>query len=135
MSEGGTQSTLEEATRCPKCQQPGEVVSTKEAPRDHGLPAGTKYLTVYCRNTDTPTFSSSFSPLSPGARCKWADTCWIVQVNPDGSVPPPQDHSKTPKNYVGFEGHDEEAQRVLNALTWEEQAQRKPGHEMRNPYA
>lgn len=60
-------STFEEARRCPKCEQPGAVVAEKVGPH------GSKIHTIMCMNS----------------RCTWNNTTYIVQVNPDGTVPPP----------------------------------------------
>lgn len=72
MSDDKTvQTTYEEATRCPKCKQPGQVV--QKIPRSDVGPGVTQHVTV-CR-TET---------------CSWFETPWFVQVNADGSVPPDQ---------------------------------------------
>jgi hypothetical protein len=62
---------------------------------------------------------------------------WLVQVDPDGSVPPPQDHSKKPKLYLGFEGHDQRAMEIANQLRAGIERERLAseqagGHEVRN---
>jgi hypothetical protein len=62
-------TTFEEASRCPKCNQPGQVSAQGKVLR-HG--AG-ELKTVYCRNS----------------RCEWLDTSWIVQINADGTIPEP----------------------------------------------
>jgi len=68
-----TETTLEEASRCPKCKQPGELTDTRAVPRGRGITPGSKLLTYTCR--------SIF--------CKWLDTvCRIIQVMPDGSIAP-----------------------------------------------
>lgn len=91
-------TTYEEATQCPKCGLPGNVRIKKPAGRN--LPPGTQLHTVYCENE----------------RCSWYNTCWFVQLNPDGSIPPPSDHRGEPKLYQGFEGHDMEANQIRAAL-------------------
>lgn len=65
-------TTYEEAKRCPKCEQPGE--KTKEEPARR-VP-GARLHTIYCRNP----------------KCKWYDTPYIIQVNADGTIPPPNAH-------------------------------------------
>lgn len=62
-------TTYEEAARCPRCEQPGQEV----AAGTHQMKGGSELRTIYCRNP----------------RCSWCDTPWVVQVNPDGTVPPP----------------------------------------------
>lgn len=71
--------TYEEAKRCPKCKEPGEVTASKPA----GLQGTLE--TVSCMNE----------------RCKWFETGWVIQVMPDGTIPvraqnqPKQFHSFT----------------------------------------
>jgi hypothetical protein len=57
-------TTFEQAKRCPKCDQPGD------ASVHRGLPGGGRVYTVMCRNE----------------KCRWFDTGWAVQINPDGEV-------------------------------------------------
>jgi hypothetical protein len=61
-----SRTTFEEAIRCPKCDQPNEVVSTAPAPQ--GVISVTE-----CKNE----------------RCKWfgPDNRRAIQVLPDGTVP------------------------------------------------
>jgi hypothetical protein len=76
-----TETTLEEARRCPKCQDPGRKAGESAAPlrnrdgtRKFGIEPGTMLYTYICENQ----------------RCKWYGTvCRIIQVNPDGSIPAP----------------------------------------------
>lgn len=65
MSES-TGTTLEEASRCPKCQEPGKHVATKPLTSSSG-----KLLMFLCENK----------------RCKWYSTEWPVQVNSNGTIP------------------------------------------------
>jgi hypothetical protein len=110
-------TTYEEARRCPKCGNPGEVDSIKDGPRN--LPRGTKIHTVYCRNQV----------------CPWLDTCWLVQVNSDGTVPPPSNHKGERKLYEHFEDHDQMARDIMSALQAQQDATTKPGAEVRNPFS
>lgn len=67
------QTTLEEASRCPRCQQPGKLSNTREAPKTQGVTRGAKLQTYVCENRP----------------CKWyGQVCRVVQVNPDGTIPP-----------------------------------------------
>jgi len=102
IAKDSTIPTFEEAKLCPKCGKPGEVRKVQSAPDS---PWGTKLHHVYCT-----------TPL-----CIWFNTCWMVQTNLDGSVPPARDHTFSPKKYVGFEGHDREAEALINELKTHEQ--------------
>lgn len=112
-------TTLEEAKRCPKCGNYGEDRIQRPVDRSTGLKAGTMVHIIYCVTEI----------------CPWFNTCWMVQVNKDGSIPPPQNHTGHPKVYQGFEGHDQQAKELIDFLKAEEKAQTQPGTEVRNPYA
>lgn len=61
-------TTIDEARRCPKCQEPGQETHVKRLPR------GTREITYHCRNE----------------RCKWNnEVCSVVTVRADGSIPEP----------------------------------------------
>jgi len=104
-------TTFEEAKLCPKCSLPGEDRAVKAGPH------GSKVHTIYCVTK----------------LCPWYDTPWMVQVNADGSIPPPQDHRGKPKVYEGFEGHDEMAKNIIDNLNAQYVAEQRPGYEVRNP--
>lgn len=85
-------ATWADATKCPKCGLTGEhmVRETKQARlrdddgnRIFGIAPGTKLHKIYCRNS----------------RCKWFDTNWTVQVNPDNTIPEPDTHRR-PRQYA-----------------------------------
>jgi C4-type Zn-finger protein len=109
------QTTFEEASRCPKCKQPGKDVKTIRLPANTDIPKGSTVHTIQCSNCDFGV--------------------WLVQVNADGSVPPPTDHTGHKKKYVGFEGHDQAARDLMRAvrnnLAREERASTLGGHEIR----
>jgi hypothetical protein len=112
------ESTYEEATRCPKCGNPGEV-TTKRPAQSRGLKRGTMVHTVYCRTQI----------------CPWYNTCWIVQVNPDGSVPPPTNHAGQPKVYQPSPGDDELIKQVEASLMAQREAEIDPERrEIKNPF-
>lgn len=70
-------TTYEEARRCPKCKEPGEEVADTPAPTGRGVTRGARLKHIQCRNT----------------RCKWYNGApYLVQTNPDGTVPPPNLH-------------------------------------------
>lgn len=70
-------TTYEEAKRCPKCKEPGLEVGDTAAPRGRGVTIGARLKHIQCRNQ----------------RCKWFDGApYLVQTNPDGTVPPPNMH-------------------------------------------
>lgn len=112
-----TETTYEAACRCPKCSQPGHVRVKAPAPKGAKLPRGTQIHHVYCENK----------------LCPWLDSCWMVQVNADGSVPPPRNHRGEPKLYAGFEKDAQMARDLLAALQMQADAQTKPGAEIRGP--
>lgn len=61
--------TFEEAKRCPKCDNPGELMSTRNVRDNEGRPA--KVHILRCQNN----------------RCRWFETDWVVQQLEDGTVP------------------------------------------------
>lgn len=71
-------TTLNEARRCPKCEEPGEETGKRPLERRQGVTRGAMLHEFKCRNK----------------RCKWFDTPFFVQINPDGTVPPPQVRQK-----------------------------------------
>lgn len=66
-------TTLEEARRCPKCSEPGADAGAIAAPSSPGVTRGAVLRKFTCMN----------------GRCKWFGEFWMVQVNPDGTIPPP----------------------------------------------
>jgi hypothetical protein len=60
---------FETAQRCPKCDQPGEIMSTTPARDNKGRPC--KIHRLRCQNN----------------RCRWFETDWVVQQLEDGTVP------------------------------------------------
>jgi hypothetical protein len=80
-----TDTTYEEAKRCPKCEEPGQEVSNKPGPR------GSRMHTFRC----------------PNQRCKWYSTDYIVQVNADGTIPDPDAHRI--KNFPALPTRSDEA--------------------------
>lgn len=76
-------ATFEEASRCPKCEQPGRPGS----PQPSAKP-GVRVVPVTCENE----------------RCRWYNTGWLVQLNPDGSVPDPSETPRGPKQFDRADG-------------------------------
>jgi hypothetical protein len=83
--------TWQEAIVCPKCGLTGELAANESKQvsirdgagnRIHGVTPGAKLHKIYCRNS----------------RCRWFNTNWTVQVNPDGSIPDPEER-RGPKKY------------------------------------
>lgn len=72
-----TDSIYEEAKRCPKCEQPGELVATNPHPNRRGA----KVETFECMNV----------------LCLRTSERWIVQINDDGTIPVRQ---KGPKDFA-----------------------------------
>lgn len=114
------ESRLEEATRCPKCGKPGEDRKTLNVGGKNGLPIGTKVHLIYCTTK----------------LCRWYNTCWQVQVRPDGTIPDPKNHTGSrDKIYAGFEGHDDQAKNLIENLKEMERAQQEGHAEIQNPFA
>ncbi|GAK61767.1 hypothetical protein U27_02596 [Candidatus Vecturithrix granuli] len=86
-------ATIDEASRCYMCKEPGDLRITRP------MPDKSKLLTYYCTNN----------------RCEWYDTPWNVSVRSDGTVPDPNLHP-TEKTYVGFDADDAEAKRLIKQL-------------------
>lgn len=111
-------TTLEEAKICPRCGQPGEDRMTLPAPAAANFKAGTTIHMIYCMVKV----------------CRWYETCWQVQVNPDGSIPAPRDHTGEPKIYANIEGHTDLANKIQEALMLQREMEIDPGRrEIRNP--
>lgn len=94
----------EEAKKCPKCGKPGEIRKSYPAPQSSGLKPGTEIRLCYC-TTEKPF------------ECPWYNTSWTIQVNPDGTVPPPRDHTFSPKEYVADPEADDIIRRIEESLT------------------
>jgi hypothetical protein len=59
-------TTLEEASKCPRCDNFGDV-----GPRRPTAKPGYDCIVITCKTE----------------LCPWYDTGWIVQINPDGTIP------------------------------------------------
>ena len=101
-------TTIDEASRCPRCKIPGEQVSDTPV-KGSTLAPGTRVLLLYCRND----------------ACRWYNTAWPVQVRPDGTVPIVE-HNKNDKTYPGMMS-DAESARIANAVSRQYQAETQPG--------
>lgn len=86
-----TDTTFEEAKRCPGCQEPGKEQGSR---RPQGTPRGTKVHVFVCENV----------------RCPREGETWLVQTNPDGSIPQPG--QRGPK---AFERPDESSTLMIAA--------------------
>jgi len=102
-------ASYEEATRCPKCGNTGELVSKHPAGTD--LPRGTMAHVLMCKTE----------------LCRWYNTTWLVQVNPDNTVPDAKTVGRQ-KQFV-----DAPIDTVALEQAWEKEleAQRKGGAETR----
>lgn len=103
------ESTFEEAARCPKCHNPGEDRKTVPAPPTASK--GAKLHYIYCVHE----------------LCPWYETMWVVQVNSDGSIPPPSSHIGEKKLYGGFSDHDKRAGELIETLKRNAEAEVRPG--------
>jgi hypothetical protein len=92
-------STYEKATRCPKCTLPGILTKT------HAGVGGAKVESWTCDNE----------------RCKWYTTGWIIQINPDGSIP---ERRPGPKQFEPLSpGMETAARDYLRSIEQEEEDQ------------
>jgi hypothetical protein len=107
----------EQAKLCPRCKLPGEVVNKMPAPNKR---PGTQVHVVTCRTSG----------------CRWENTDWIIQVNADGSVPPPQNHRPGTGVFSGLRPTSDEESRILSSLQKQVAQETKPGGgEVRNPHS
>ena len=83
--------SMEEAARCPRCDQPGMQNGSKPGPKR------SKVLTYICGNK----------------LCRWYNTGWVVQVGSDGSIP---DRRQGPKQFVVDPWADSIARRQLEEI-------------------
>jgi len=91
-------TTWEVANRCPECQSPGKESSYIQQP------AGIKILQLVCGNKQCTE------------RNFGVPVVWLVQVNPDGSIPDAQNHTNSPKEYsADFNAGYESAMRAAEA--------------------
>ena len=109
-----SETTFEEAKRCPKCQQPGDDVSSTEKYSPNKGEMVTVHV-IYCRNQI----------------CPWLNTAWVVQVNADGSIPAAYEQLGD-KQYPKLSPETET--RVRESLEAQLRAETEPGSEIRNPY-
>jgi hypothetical protein len=68
----------------------------------------------------------------PEHSCPWYNTSWSVQVNPDGSIPPPQNHRGQPKKY-GDLVTPEQTKRLVDNLQRQLDAEVEENSEIRRP--
>jgi hypothetical protein len=74
--------SFEEAKACPQCGLTGAESGSKNLEKGSGVTRGAKLILFMCMNS----------------RCRWFRTTWAVQVNPDGTVPDPDE--KRPKQFT-----------------------------------
>ncbi len=85
-------ATLEDATRCPKCQTTGREVKKSSGPKE------SKIYVFHC----------------PNDKCRWFNTGWTVQVNANGSIP---ERVKGEKEFPALSVYDEAAaKKILDEL-------------------
>jgi hypothetical protein len=74
-----TDTTLEEARRCPKCEQPGQEAGEQRV-TGRDVTRGAKLRSYLCMNQ----------------RCRWyGQVCRLIQINPDGTIPQPSKREKS----------------------------------------
>jgi len=114
LDEDPNRTRYEEAKLCPKCGKPGEVRGSHPAPPGRGIQRGTMLEMCYC------TTKSPFE-------CSWYNTCWMIQVNPDGTVPPPKNHTFSQKEYIADPNADAIIAQINESLAQQQVAETKPG--------
>ena len=82
----------DDANRCPECNNPGKVVGERTLGFDGTL------ITLSC--------GSKFCALENND----VSVVWVVQRRTDGSIPDPQNHTSSPKEYQGFDDHIKQAE-------------------------
>lgn len=103
--------TIEEAGRCPECGFPGRNVSTTVV-RSPDLAPGTQAKIFECVND----------------RCSWYKTTWVVQVNPDGTIPErAKPENRTHKGPKANPDADRMMRMVQERLENQYQAEIRPG--------
>lgn len=106
-----TETSWEEAIRCPKCDKPGKDEGWKPGRR-----RGTKVHTIRCVSTEL---------------CPWYNTTWLVQVNEDGTIP--QAYSQVgPKAFPKVS--DQTITRINEAISAQLKAETRGDGEVRNPH-
>lgn len=106
-----TETTLEEARRCPRCEQPGKLVRKEQA---RGATPGSEQHIYECDNS----------------RCKWhKQVCRVVTVRADGSIPQAEQRNK---NYPSV---PDMTDRVNQQIAAQLELEQSGGGEIRNPYA
>jgi hypothetical protein len=110
-----TETTLEEARRCPRCQFPGVYIGEQRI-RKTGIAEGTKLQTFACANE----------------RCSWyGTTCRVIQINPDGSIPPPI--MRRPKAFPVLPGVGDLSEQINARLARQIEAELAGGAEVKGP--
>jgi hypothetical protein len=116
MVQEGSATPYDVASRCPKCDMPGDLHN--KIPAKPGTAAsGTTIHLFYCRND----------------QCRWGqdEVSWIVQVNPDGTVPPANTGRSREKAFPTLKGPDGEEMRVLRTIEKQLKAETQPGSEVK----
>ena len=109
------ETTLEEAKRCPKCEQPGEQTNVLPAQKDQMR--GTQNYEFQCRNE----------------RCKWYEEKYYVTLRPDGTIPDPYSSRNQTRLYPKRDFSREKD--IVDALHRQVELEKRGGAEVRNPNA
>lgn len=104
--------TWDEARRCPRCEEVGVPGRQKPVPGRRGYTT----ITLTCQNE----------------RCRWYQTGWTVQKNPDGSIPVTDHRDRTPKQFPRDPGvnWNQIQQRLHAEMEATERASRSGGAEL-----
>ena|ERR1700756_3129365 len=120
------ETLYEEAHRCPSCDTPGTLINKKPVRALGALP-GTVVELLECRNDRCsdflpPMLVGTGTPI-PGTRNRW-----MVQVNPDGSIPPKGSGGEGPKAFEMVRESSMVAQRARDSLAYLAAADERGGN-------
>jgi hypothetical protein len=104
----------EEAARCPSCDEPGKFQNKRRA-TSPDAPRGTTIHLFMCMNDRCPDYIGpelmANDEVLPAERNRW-----MVQVNPDGTVPPRGSGAVGPKAFEALNVHSEAARRARDRI-------------------
>lgn len=111
-------ATLDEAQRCPRCNQPGKQVATQP------VAGGGKVVVMECVNENDPQYGPS---VVEGR--KLSGERFFFQVRADGTIPDPEINPQKafPAETNAVFGSDDEFEAVREAMRASQEQMMKPG--------